>query len=246
MARLGGRAYPRSSASSIADAAAHEIAHAPLTALAPCSCRLAERGARDADETRESARRLLYERHRAARTHLVEQLLYARRAADPEGPPPPGWSQGRISPSSRTGVVAPRTAAEAGKRKRAWRCMRMSPRPIVVEGEPRARAAPRMMDNLVDKRGAPYGRGKRSRCAARREGGTRAVFEVEDSGPGIFRPRSARPRVFASASYRGRVPRPGGRQRLGARDRAGASSSATAEKIELLEKPPAGTASGCG
>jgi two-component system, OmpR family, sensor kinase len=189
MARLGGALSQQRQF--IADAA-HEL-RTPLTALR-LQLQLAER-ARDAEE-RAKAHAMLYEGITRA-THVVEQLLTLARA-DPEATAA-GWSKVDLAELAHGVVLSHGAEAEA----KGMALNQDVPAPVVVEGD---RAALRtMMDNLVDNAVRHTAAGAVT-VRARREGQA-AIFEVEDSGPGI--PAEERERVFARF-YRGESAAEGG------------------------------------
>jgi two-component system, OmpR family, sensor kinase len=175
----------------IADAA-HEL-RTPLTALR-LQLQLAERAA-DAGE-RERAHAMLREGIARA-TRLVEQLLTLARA-DPEAS---ALAPGPVDLAALARSVADthRAAAEA----RGLALSVEAPEPVGVHGD---RASLRALaENLLDNaiRYTPSGS---VTVRARQDGGD-AVFEVEDTGPGI--PPAERERVF-DRFYRGESAAEGG------------------------------------
>jgi two-component system, OmpR family, sensor kinase len=189
MGRLGGALAQQRQF--VADAA-HEL-RTPLTALR-LQLQLAER-ARDPEE-RAKAHAMLHEGIARA-THVVEQLLTLARA-DPEAGAA-GWTKVDLAELAH-GVVLTHGPEAAAK---GIALNEDAAQPVIVEGD---RAALRtMMDNLVDNAVRHTAAGAVA-ARARREGDD-AVFEVEDSGPGI--PAAERERVFARF-YRGESAAEGG------------------------------------
>ena len=172
--------------------AAHEL-RTPLTALR-LQLQLAERARDDAE--REKAHGML--RDGIARAvHLVEQLLTLARQ-DPEAP--------MATPADIDIAELARTIAEAEESVIAEKGLALATRievPVVVRGDRAALRA--LMENLVDNaiRYTPTGS---VTVRAYRQGGD-AIFEVEDSGPGI--PAAERARVF-DRFYRGEAAAEGG------------------------------------
>ena len=172
--------------------AAHEL-RTPLTALR-LQLQLAERARDDAE--REKAHGML--RDGIARAvHLVEQLLTLARQ-DPEAP--------MATPVDVDIAELARTIAEAEESVIAEKGLALATRievPVVVRGDRAALRA--LMENLVDNaiRYTPTGS---VTVRAYRQGGD-AIFEVEDSGPGI--PAAERARVF-DRFYRGEAAAEGG------------------------------------
>jgi two-component system, OmpR family, sensor kinase len=189
MGRLGGALAQQRQF--IADAA-HEL-RTPLTALR-LQLQLAER-ARDAEE-REKAHAMLREGIARA-THVVEQLLTLARA-DPEATKA-GRGAADLAELARNAVHAEEAVANA----KGLALSVQAEAPVLVEGD---RAALRtLMENLVDNavRYTPSG----SVTVRAYRGNGDAVFEVEDSGPGI--PAAERERVF-DRFYRGESASEGG------------------------------------
>ncbi|HEY4997571.1 MAG TPA: ATP-binding protein [Usitatibacter sp.] len=189
MARLGGALAQQRQF--IADAA-HEL-RTPLTALR-LQLQLAER-ARDSEE-RAKAHAMLNEGIMRA-THVVEQLLTLARA-DPEATAK-GWSAVDLAELAHDVVLAHEAEASA----KAIALTERAEGPVSIEGDRPALRA--MMDNLVDN-AVRYTASGAVTVRVRREAG-RAIFEVEDSGPGI--PAEERERVFARF-YRGESAAEGG------------------------------------
>jgi two-component system OmpR family sensor kinase len=172
--------------------AAHEL-RTPLTALR-LQLQLAERARDDAE--REKAHGMLREGISRA-VHLVEQLLTLARQ-DPEAP--------MATPSAIDVAELARTIAETEESAAAEKGLAIDTRiegPVMVRGDRTALRA--LMENLVDNaiRYAPTGT---ISVRAHREGDD-AIFEVEDSGPGI--PAAERSRVF-DRFYRGEAAAAGG------------------------------------
>lgn len=189
MARLGGALAQQRQF--IADAA-HEL-RTPLTALR-LQLQLAER-ARDSEE-RAKAHAMLNEGIMRA-THVVEQLLTLARA-DPEATAK-GWSAVDLAELAHDVVLAHEAEASA----KAIALTERAEGPVSIEGDRPALRA--MMDNLVDN-AVRYTASGAVTVRVRREAGG-AIFEVEDSGPGI--PAGERERVFARF-YRGESAAEGG------------------------------------
>ncbi len=189
MGRLGGALAQQRQF--VADAA-HEL-RTPLTALR-LQLQLAER-ARDAEE-RAKAHAMLHEGIMRA-THVVEQLLTLARA-DPEATAA-GWAEVDLAELAH-GVVLSHEAQAAAK---GIVLAEDVAQPVVIEGDRNALRT--MMDNLVDNAVRHTASGTVT-VAARREA-NQAIFEVEDSGPGI--PAGERERVFARF-YRGESTAEGG------------------------------------
>jgi len=175
----------------IADAA-HEL-RTPLTALR-LQLQLADR-ARDAAE-RERAHGMLREGIARA-VHVVEQLLTLAR----QDPDAPGAARASVDIAQLARNVAQaheNSAAAKGISLRA-----VAEGPVLVEGD---RAALRtLMDNLVENAIRHTPAGAVTLKVRGRDG--EAVFEVEDSGPGI--PVAERSRVF-DRFYRGESAAEGG------------------------------------
>jgi two-component system OmpR family sensor kinase len=175
----------------IADAA-HEL-RTPLTALR-LQLQLAER-AQD-----EAARRSAYAALREGilrATHLVGQLLALARQ-DPDAPIATAVA---IDLSVLAAQVAEAHIAAAEDRGLALHVE--APEPVPLRGDPAALRT--LADNLVDN-ALRYTTSGRVIVRARHEAGT-AVFEVEDTGPGI--PEAERERVF-DRFYRGEGAASGG------------------------------------
>ncbi|MGZ5035462.1 MAG: ATP-binding protein [Usitatibacter sp.] len=189
MGRLGGALAQQRQF--IADAA-HEL-RTPLTALR-LQLQLAERARDDAE--RAKAHAMLHDGIMRA-THVVEQLLTLARA-DPEAT---AAGRGEVDLAELAqGVVL---SHEAEAEEKGVTLAENSAGPVVVEGDRNALRT--MMDNLVDNAVRYAGAGTVTVGARREEG--KAVFEVEDSGPGI--PAGERERVFARF-YRGESSAEGG------------------------------------
>jgi two-component system OmpR family sensor kinase len=172
--------------------AAHEL-RTPLTALR-LQLQLAERAGDDAE--RQKAHGMLREGIARA-VHLVEQLLTLARQ-DPEAP--------MATPADVDLAELARTIAGAEESAVVEKGLTLEARiegPVVVRGDRAALRA--LMENLVDNaiRYAPSGA---IVVRAYREGND-AIFEVEDSGPGI--PAAERARVF-DRFYRGEAAAAGG------------------------------------
>ena len=168
----------------IADAA-HEL-RTPLTALL-LQLQLAERASDPAE--REKAHAMLREGIARA-SRMVEQLLTLARA-DPDA---------QASSRAPTDIAQlAREAAEAGEVAASAKGLALvfqGDAPVIVEGDRVALRA--LMENVIDNavRYTPEGE---VRVSARKEG-AQAIFEVEDTGPGI--PAGERERVF-DRFYRG-------------------------------------------
>ena len=172
--------------------AAHEL-RTPLTALR-LQLQLAERARDDAE--RAKAHGMLREGIARA-VHLVEQLLTLARQ-DPEAP--------MATPADIDIAELARTIAEAEESAVADKGLALVTRiegPVTVRGDRAALRA--LMENLVDNaiRYTPSGS---VTVRAYRQGGD-AIFEIEDSGPGI--PAAERARVF-DRFYRGEAAAEGG------------------------------------
>jgi signal transduction histidine kinase len=168
----------------IADAA-HEL-RTPLTALL-LQLQLAER-ARDEAE-RDKAHAMLREGIARA-AHVVEQLLTLAR----QDPDAPKAAQEVVDLADLARNVA--QAHESSAMAKAVALRTVIDGPVLIEGD---RAALRtLMDNLVDNAIRHTAAGDVTIRAQRRSG--EAIFEVDDSGPGI--PVAERSRVF-DRFYRG-------------------------------------------
>jgi two-component system OmpR family sensor kinase len=180
LARLGGALEQQQQF--IADAA-HEL-RTPLTALR-LQLQLAERAAGGAE--REKAFAMLREGIARA-SRMVEQLLTLARA-DPQTAPPEPVD---IAELAREVAEANEVAASA----KGLATIVQADVPVIVNGDRVALRA--LMENLIDNaiRYTPAGS---IRVSAFR-GGSSAVFEVQDTGPGI--PADERGRVF-DRFYRG-------------------------------------------
>jgi two-component system OmpR family sensor kinase len=182
LARLGNALSQRRQF--IADAA-HEL-RTPLTALR-LQLQLAER-AHDPAEREKAHANLREGIARASR--MVEQLLTLARA-DPE-------AQANARAPTDVAQLA-REAAESAQAAASAKGITLdvhADEPVVVEGDCLALRA--LMDNLIDNAIRYTPSGEVRIVATRREG--KALFEVEDTGPGI--PANERERVF-DRFYRG-------------------------------------------
>jgi two-component system OmpR family sensor kinase len=214
LARLGGAlAHQRQF---VADAA-HEL-RTPLTALR-LQLQLAERARNETE--REKAHGMLREGIARA-VHLVEQLLTLARQ-DPDAP--------MAAPDAVDVAELARAIAEAEEAAATEKGLSLDQRiegPLVVAGDRNALRA--VMQNLVDNaiRYTPSGS---VTVRAYREGG-HAVFEVEDTGPGI--PDLERARVF-DRFYRGEAAAAGGTVELG--DATGGRGLLARVKLPLSPEP---------